>query len=41
MKNGTAAGSSLIVKPWKTDAWKKKRDELIKDRVCEWCGSET
>lgn len=28
-----------MTKPWKTDAWKKKRDELIKNKGCEWCGS--
>ena len=28
-----------MTKPWKTDAWKKKREELIRDKCCEWCGS--
>lgn len=27
-------------KPWKTSAWKKKREEFIKDKECEWCGSK-
>ena len=27
-------------KPWQTPAWRKERSKLIKDKVCEWCGSK-
>ncbi len=26
-------------KPWQTSDWRKKRREFLKDKACEWCGS--
>jgi hypothetical protein len=27
-------------KPWATVEWRKKREEYIEDKQCEWCGSK-
>ena len=32
--------SFVMTKPWQTAIWKKKRDEFLKGKSCEWCGSE-
>ena len=28
------------MKPWITKEWKEKREEIIKNKNCEWCGSK-
>ena len=29
-----------MTKPWQSSAWKKKREEFLKGKSCEWCKSE-